>query len=48
MNTLIVINHIFTMSPQAHPNITLEQHEEGKKEAIKRDKMEVINNLDAE
>jgi hypothetical protein len=48
MNTLSVMNHIFIVSPQANPNITLEQHEKGKKEAIRRDRMEVISNLDEE
>jgi hypothetical protein len=34
------------MSPQAYPKIPLEKHEEGKKEATRRARMEFINNLD--
>jgi hypothetical protein len=42
-----IINHTIE-GPQRCLNITLEEHEEGIKEATKKDKMEVINNLDLE
>jgi hypothetical protein len=41
-----IMNYVFTEEPQVCLNITLEQHEEGIKEASRRARMEVINNLD--
>jgi hypothetical protein len=48
MNSFDTINHIFTVSPQVCLNITPEQLEEGKREATRRARMEIINNLDEE
>jgi hypothetical protein len=42
-----VVNHTFE-SPQYFLNVTLEEHKEGIKEASKKARMEVINNLDQE
>ena len=42
-----IINHIIE-GPQCFLNITLEEHEEGIKEASRMARMEVINNLDQE
>jgi hypothetical protein len=42
-----IINHTIE-SPQCCLNVTLEEHQEGIKEAVGRARMEVINNLDQE
>jgi hypothetical protein len=42
-----IIDHIIE-GPQCCLNITLEEHEEGIKEAYRKARMEVINNLDQE
>jgi hypothetical protein len=43
-----IMSHTFTKEPQVCLNITLKEHEEGMKEAARRARMEVINNLDSE
>jgi len=43
-----IMNCDFAKDPQVCLNITLEKHEEGLKEASRRARMEVINNLDNE
>jgi len=44
-NQVNILNYVFIKEPRVCLNITLEQHEEGIKEAAKRARMEVINNL---
>ena len=46
LNPFDGINHIFTVSPRVFLNITSEHLEESKREATRRARMEVINNLD--
>jgi len=42
------MSHNFTEEPQVCLNITLKEHEEGMKEAARRARMDLINNLDSE
>jgi hypothetical protein len=48
INFLDTINSIFVMSHQECLNITLEQLKEGKKEVVKRARMEIIIKMDNE
>jgi hypothetical protein len=48
MNVFDTINSIFSISPQECLNITPEQLEEGKREATRRARMEIINKMDEE
>jgi hypothetical protein len=43
-----IMSQVFTEEPQVCLNITLEEHEQGMKEAARRAKMEDINNLGSE
>jgi hypothetical protein len=47
-NLFDTINHIFVIFHHVFLNITSEQLEEGKGEASRRDRMEIINNMDEE
>jgi len=45
MNLFHTINSTFSIAPQESLNITLEQLEECKGEASRRDRMEIINKM---
>jgi hypothetical protein len=48
MNVFDTINSIFSISSHECLDITPEKIEEGKREASRRDRMEIINNMDEE
>jgi hypothetical protein len=48
MDVFDTINHIFVLSPQVCLNIIPKKLEKGKREATKRDMMEIINKMDGE
>jgi hypothetical protein len=48
MNFLDTLDSIFTMSSQEYFNVTQEQLEEGKKEAARRARMEILSQMDEE
>jgi hypothetical protein len=48
MNGFDTIKYTFSISPQEYLNITPEQVEEGKREAARRARMEIVNKMDKE